>query len=360
MSNDDRTPQPPGAYPPPPAGAAAPPPPPPGVPYPAPQPPAYAQPAPPAAQPAQPVYAPPTPSAGAPPKKRKGWIIALIVGLLLVCGLGACITTFLMSGSSGEKDKVTQAETHYAAAEKALTAAESALESATAAANTEQMTAAIAVATKSVRTSRDEIASAKASAEQLKDSPGKTDYLASLAAATKALDGLENLVAYLNTASGMVGKSNEAGTLTKQANSDLDEAVSLGNKSSYAKMRTKATAAAAGYAKATFLFEEADKLDPTAEFAKAATYTRKRKAQADVVVRMADEGKSGKFSAYNADIKKQAALGKAAMAAGLPAILSDPNWAQNRLAELGKTIMADASTADTLRKKALAELGYRK
>jgi hypothetical protein len=125
-------------------------------------------------------------------------------------------------------------------------------------------------------------------------------------------------------------------------------------------MRDKAAAAAAGYAKATFLFEEADKLDPTAELAKAAIYTRKRKEQADVVVRMADAGRSGKLSTYNSFIKKQAALGKAAMAAGLPAILTDPNWAKNRLAVLGKTIMADAEQADTLRKKALGELGYSK
>jgi flagellar basal body-associated protein FliL len=314
----------------------------------------------PAAPATQPSYAQPTPPADTPPKKRRGWIIALVVGLLLLCGLVACATVFLASGSSGDKAKVTQSETHYTAAETALASAESALESATAAGNGDQMTVAITVATKSVRTSRDEIASAKASAEQLKDSAGKTDYLASLAAATAALDGLENLVAYLDTASGMVSKSNEAGTITKQANSDLDEAVTLGNKGSYARMRSKAAAAAAGYAKATFLFEEADKLDPTAELAKAATYARKRKEQADVVVRMADSGKAGRLSAYNADIKKQAALGKAAMAAGLPAILTDPNWAKNRLAALGKTIMADAEKADTLRKKALGELGYTK
>jgi hypothetical protein len=222
------------------------------------------------------------------------------------------------------------------------------------------MTVAITVATKSVRTSRDEIASARTSAEQLKESQGKTDYLASLTAATAALDGVENLVGYLDTASGMVGKSNEAGDITRKANSDLDESVALGNKNSFTRMRAKAVAASAGYAKATFLFEEADKLDPTAELAKAASYTRKRKEQADVVIRMADAGKAKRYSAYNSDIKKQAALGKAAMAAGLPAILTDSKWAQNRLAALGKAIMADAEKADTLRKKALGELGYTK
>lgn len=299
------------------------------------------------------------PPSASPPKKRRGWVIALIVVLLVLCGLGACITAFFIGGS-GDKDKITQSETHYAAAEAALGVAESAIESATAADNPGQMTAAIAEATKAVRTSRDEIASARTSAEQLKDSQGKTDYLASLAAATAALDGAENLVRYLDTASGMVSKVNEAGEITKKANSDLDDAIGLGNDSSYSKMRAKAVSAATGYAKAAFLFEEADKLDPTAELAKAATYARKRKEQSDIVIRMAEAGKAGRLSAYNSDIKKQAALGKAALAAGLPAILADPNWAENRLAVLGKTIMADAEKADTLRKKALEELGYTK
>jgi hypothetical protein len=283
-----------------------------------------------------------------------------VIGLLLLCGISACVTIFVVSNGSGDKDKITQAETHYSAAETALAGAESAIATATASGTQDEMAVAITVATKSVRTSRDEIASAKTAAEQLKDSQGKTDYLASLAAATAALDGLENFVAYLDTAGGMLSKSTEAGEITKKANSDLDEAVSLGNKRSFSKMRSKAAAASAGYAKATFLFEEADKLDPSAELAKVAVYTRKRKEQSDVVIRMAEAGKAGRLSAYNSDIKKQAALDKAARAAGLPAILTDPDWAKNRLAALGKTIMADAEKADTLRKKALEELGYTK
>jgi len=364
MTNDDQAPRPGGAYPPPPPGGMAPPPPPPGAAYtpqqPAmpDQPPVYApQPAP-VGQVLPPTYMQPASAAAHPSKKRSGWIIALIVGLLLMCGLGACITTFLVSSGSGDKDKITQSETHYGAAEAAVIVANSAIETATASETTDQMTLAIGEATKSIRTARDEIASAKSSAEQLKDSQGRTNYLASLTAATAALDGLENVVGYLGTASGMVSKSTEAGEITKKANSSLDEAVVLGNKGSYTKMRSKAVAASDGYARATVLFEEADKLDPTAELAKMATYARKRKQQADIVIRMADEGKAGRLSAYNADIKKQSALAKAAMAVGTPAILSDPNWAQNRLAAIEKTVMADAEKADTLRKQALQELGY--
>jgi len=292
-------------------------------------------------------------------QKQRSLVTALIVLLLLACALGACVATYIVLGNSSKKDKITQAESHYTAAETAVGAAESAIESATAAGDPTQMTSGIAKATKSLRSARDEVASAKASAEQLKESQGRTDYLASLAAATQALDGLENLIGYLDTASGMMSKADEAGVVAKQANSDLADAVALGNKGSYTKMRAKASAASEGYSKAAILFEEADKLDPTAELAKVATYARKRKEQADTLIRMADEGKAGKFSAYNADIKNQEALDKAAMAAGTPAILSDANWADKRLEAIRTTIVADAERADALRKTALEELGYK-
>ena len=105
------------------------------------------------------------------------------------------------------------------------------------------------------------------------------------------------------------------------------------------------------------LFREAHALDVSAGFDKAAIYAEKRKLEADVVARMADEGKANHVSAYNSDIKKQAALGKQAEAAGTPAIVSDPNWAENRLADVGNKIDAAAKQADDLRTKALKELG---
>jgi len=358
MTSEDQTSPPPGAYPPPPPGGAAPPPPPPppGAYYP-PQPPAAGVPVSAPGTPPQVVPQQGSPSARPPKKKGKGGIIALVVALLVLCGLGACVAVFLFSGS-GEKSKIAQAETHFTNAETAVGAAESAIASATAAGTGEAMTSSVAAATKSIRTARDEVASARATAETLKDSQGKTDYLASLAAATSALDGLENLIRYLDTASGMVAKANEAGAIAKKANEDLDDAIGYGNDSSYSKMRSKAVAARDGYAKATVLFEEADKLDPSAGLAKVTTYTRKRKEQSDVVIRMADNGKAGRLSAYNDDIKKQAALGKDAMAAGTPEILDDPKWAEKRLADLSTSIMADAEKTDTLREKALKELDY--
>ena len=122
-------------------------------------------------------------------------------------------------------------------------------------------------------------------------------------------------------------------------------------------MRTDAVSASTNYTKAGVLFRDAHALDPTAGLDKAAKYAEKRKLQADVVVRMGEEGKAGRVSAYNGDIKKQAALGKQAQDAGTPAIVSDPNWAENRLADIGSRIDAAAKQADELRSKALKELG---
>ena len=94
-------------------------------------------------------------------------------------------------------------------------------------------------------------------------------------------------------------------------------------------------------------------------FKKAAAYAEKRRQQANVVIRMAAEGKAGQATAYNADIKRQAALGKAAVAIELPAIVTDPAWAENRLASLSESIAVEAARVDDLRLKALTELEYR-
>jgi len=172
------------------------------------------------------------------------------------------------------------------------------------------------------------------------------------------MDALEDLLAYLGTASDMLVKVEEASGLAKNANSALNDAVGAGNKSSYSAMKTKAKAAQADYAKAAVLFRAAHELDPTAELNKAADYCDKRKAQADVVVRMADEGKSGKTSAYNEDVKKMNRLGDEAMKIGEPAIVTDPQWAEKRLAALTTLLDEQGAKADELHKKALVGLGF--
>jgi len=354
-----------GTPPPPPGGMAPPPPPPapPGAPAPAPQPPAPA-PAAPVAAPApayapQPQYAAQQPPA-APPKKRNGAVIAVIITILLLCIAASCIGVFLFAASgSNDTEAISQAEVHFTAAENSVAKVEEAITAAGDAEDPEAVSAAVDQADAALRVGRDEIAAAKASIEQIEDSQGKTDYLAALDAATATLDGLQDLVAYMDTASGMVAKAAQAAEVVAQANSAMESAISRANGNSYSTMASKAALAAKLYAQATILFEEADKLDKSAGFKKAAAYAEKRRQQANIVIRMASEGRAGRVSAYNADIKRQAALGKAAVAIGLPAIVTDPAWAENRLASLTESITAEAARVDDLRLKALTELEYR-
>jgi hypothetical protein len=330
-------------------GMAPPPPPPPGAMAPPPPPPPpgmYQQ------QPVQPQPQPPT------PKKRTGLIIGIVAAVIvLLCALGGCAALFGSLGkSSSQKATVEQAEKHYAAAMKAVETATASLKKASSGSQADAKVI-IVETNKQLRTGRDEIAASKVSAEQLADSQGKTDYQKSLAAAVLTLDALQDMVAYMDTASGMADKAVQAAALTKSGNKSLSAAIGSGNASKYSQMRTQAVAASTAYTKAALLFGQAHALDPSAGLNKAAAYAKKRKLQADVVIRMADEGRASRLSAYNADIKKQAALGKQAEAAGTPAIVSDPKWAENRLAEVGKKIDEAARLADDLRAQALKELG---
>jgi hypothetical protein len=261
------------------------------------------------------------------PKKRTGLVIGIIaLVLVLLCGIIAAVGIFGYLGkSNNDKATITTAEKHYAAAMKAVETASGSLKTISGASTTDTK-AAIVQTTKLLRTGRDEIAAASVSVGMLSDSAGKTDYQNGLKAAVSALDALEDLVAYVDTASGMVGKAVEAGKLTKSANQSLNDAVRSGNDRNYSKMRTQAVSASTSYTKAALLFTQAHALDPSAGLNKAAEYAAKRKKQAE--------------------------------SAGTPAIVSDPNWAATRLADLSAKIDAAATQADQLRAKALAEFGF--
>jgi len=349
--SDEVTGQPEGSYPPPPGGIAPPPPPPPGL-------------FPEAAAPAGPVPASPPETGPVIPepraKKRTGLIVGIVVAVLL-CGLAACIGAVVGFGLLGGADteSIGQAETHYSAAMGAVERANTSMEALESLeAGSAEVETALAEASKELRTGRDEIAAARVAIEQLDESQGKSDYLASLDEATKALDGLEDLLAYMGTASGMIKVIDDAGTSAQRASDNLNDAISSGNSRKYAAMKTKAKSASSGFAKAAVLFGQAHKLDESAGLDKAADYVRKRKAQADVVVIMAGDGKAGRVSAYNKGIKKMNKLGAEAEKIGEPAIVSDPDWVEKRLGELNDAITAAAERADELRVKALEGLNY--
>lgn len=352
----------PPAYPPPGAPPAYPPAQPPAAP-----PQAYAQPG----QPAQPpAYQPPPgyfPEQAAPPqppaKKGKGGVIGMVIAIVALCAIVSCgaVAFSLLKGGSPSKSELQQAETHFSAAVESVKGATASLESLNEGdPSASEVSEAVSEADDALRSARDEIAAAKTIADQWKDTQGKADYLAGLTATTETLDLLQDLVAYVDTASGMLGKAKQAGKETEAGNDDLNAAVKAGNRSSYSTMRKRAQSAQTHYTKAAVLFREAHKLDKSAGLDKAAKYCDLRKKQADVVERMGVEGAARRLSAYNADIKKMNAYGKDAEKVGLPAIVSDRNWAQKRLADLQDDITAASKKVDEYREKAIKEFGFAK
>lgn len=337
--------QPPAPYPPQPPGEMAPPPP-------APEPGAY--------PPQAPGPAAPPPGEGSAPKKRSWLVVTLVLAaVVVVLGLVACVAAIgVFSGAKADMKAIQLAETHYTAGVRYTNSASDTLGET--AKDSTALKASAEDAGKDLEKGRDELAKATAAAKELKESQGRTDYLASLKAAEDALDALEDLAEYENTAGDMVAKVVRGATLLKAANSSLGKAVSSGNAKKFSLMQVQAGAAAINYGKAEVLFKQADKLDPSAGLDKAVTYAEKRKLQSDILVRMAKEGKAGKTSDYNADVKKQAALSKEAKAIDLPEMVSDPNWSKDRTAEFREKYSTASKQANDLRKKALEEIGFSK
>lgn len=298
-----------------------------------------------------------TPPPAQPPRKRPVWLIVLVVAVVAICGVCGCVAAFGLLGN-GDDEAIGLAETHYTAAASGVESATVAigeLEASDAGAETQQVLDEAAAA---IRAGRDEVAAARAAIETIDDSQGKSDYLASLDAATEALDGLDRVIVYLGTANTMLESLRKAGTAGGAAVDNLNAAIKAGNKSDYAKMKAKARSAASGFDTAADLFAQANDADPTAGLDKAVAYLRKREEQAKLVIVMADHGKAGRTSAYNTAIKKMNALGDAAEKIGEPDIISDPGWAENRMAELTDAVIASAERADALHAQALEELGY--
>jgi TolA-binding protein len=328
----------------------------PGVYGPQPQPGAYGPPQY-APQPGAPQYGPPA----QPPKKKgkAGLIVGIIVGLLL-CGIVSCgvLGTSLFKSGSGNKSSIGQAEQHFSAAMTKVDSANTSIKTLGSKSSPSKVAVVVTDTNSSLRSARDEIAAAKSIADGWSDNQGKTDYQAGLSSANDALDSMQDLVAYLDTASGMMAKTKQATSQANQGIDALNAAVSAGNGNHYSTMSAKALAASGHYTKAAQLFREAHKLDKSAGLDKAARYCDLRRRQAAIVVRMASEGTSHRVSAYNADIKRMKTAGRAADKLGAPAIVSDTSWADKRLAALSTQLTDAAGKADELRAKALKELGY--
>jgi len=359
--SDDINGQDPQVHTPPPSGMAPPPPPPPPGMFPE-----TAMPAPMPAAPAPVAVAPAPAATPGPeqPRKKRGGVIIAVVAAVLLCAIGSCIAAavgFGVLGGSDDAEAIELAETHYAAAMESVEVADGWLQGLESGqAKSEDVDAAIDDSTKALRTARDELAAARAAIEPIEDSEGKTAYLGSIEQATLTLDGLEDLLGYVQKATGMAAIVKEAGTVGKKATTDLNDAISAGNRGKYSRMKDESRSASAGFAKAAVLFDQAHKIDAAAELDKAAAYARKRKQQADVVIVMASDGKAGRVSAYNKGITKMNKLGAQADKIGEPAIVSDPDWLDKRMQDLNDAVTEAADKADVLRAKALLALGYSK
>jgi hypothetical protein len=292
-----------------------------------------------------------------PKKKRTGLIIGIVLGILALCGAGAlAVGISVVSADAEQKKLVATSEAHLSAA---LGHAKAIMGSTDKGASSPAgLTTVAADAQKKLQSGRDEVAKATGSAEQLKESQGRTDYLSSMKSLMEVFDALQGGVTYLGTLSGVLSKVEEGGRLISSGSDATNAAISAGNSSKYTTMRQKATSAKASFTKAAALFRQAHAIEPTAGLDKLAKYCDKRKQEADVVIRMAGEGKAGRVSAYNADIKKQKALFNAAQAIGAQTNTSDTKWLEARFAQYVDKAQAAAEKADTLREKALKELGY--
>lgn len=332
-----------------PGGTPVPPPPPPGM---------FDTPAAPPQAPApvpQP-YGAPAPQPARPRARRTGLIIGIVVAVLALCGLVTCATMAVVGMGAAEKaETIALAETHWVAAASAVESAGVSLDEMQGASDAD---AVVGEATSALRTSRDEIAAARAAIERLEESEGRSDYLAALAALTAAVDGLEDLVAYVGLANRMAEDVSRAAGAADAAADDLNAAIGAGNKRDYARMRTRAREASSGFAKAASMFRAAHELDESAGLDKAAAYCDVRRKQADLVVKMADSGKAGRISAYNKDVDRMNEMNKKAEAMGEPEVVTDPDWVTNRLADLTVGIEKAGEDADRLRAQALQKLGY--
>lgn len=311
----------------------------------APPPAAYQQPTAPASQPV------------APPKKRRNiLVIAGVLIAVLFCIPALCIGGFAISAAREEartREAVSVAEEHYNAATEALEQASAAMSGFGQGGSTAKADEASA----KIRSARDELAVARATVEPLDDSEGKTAYLASLDAATKSVEGIEQLIATLKVLTQVSDQMNRGASAIRGADAMLDAAIEAGNDGSYAKMQSNARSASQRYATALTTFTAADKLEPAAGLKSVVDYVRMRKSQADLAVRMGGLGKDGKVSEYNKLVKQQQSLDKKAEALGEPAIISDPKWFENRIAEQQAEFEQAGADADRYRATALKEFG---
>lgn len=304
------------------------------------------------AQPPQPGYAPVPP----PAKKRNTAVIVIVVLAVIGCMVAACIgaVAFGVLGDQAKTRKaVESAEAHLDAATEELEASTGDLNAFLEDGNSDSE----AKVSQQMRATRDELSAARAAIEPLEESEGKTAYLGSLDAATEAVEGVETILGTVSVIMRLSTEIERGGESVATGNSALDSAISAANRKDFSTMKAKARAASRAYAAGIAIFTAADKLEPEAGLLEVVAYAKLRKKQAEIIAKMADEGRAGRTASYNKLVDEQAALDSKAEKTGTPAIVSDPKWAEGQVAEQQKAFEEAAERADTLRAQALKAFG---
>lgn len=354
MSDQGPYEQQPGAMPPTSVPGAAPPPPPQPVPGAAPPPPGAYTPAP-GASAAAPAAAP------APAKKRNVLMTVIIAVVLLVC-LPALCAGGILAYNASEKAKTTeavnQAENHFSTAVGLIGNVSTELARAGAG---DPSTAEIKVITDEaatkLRQARDEIAAAKAAIEPLDDSEGKKAYLASLAEATKAVDGLEDMMVLITDIAVVTDKVDAAIQRTNAGNKAIDAAIAAGNAGNYSKMKTQATKAKTELAAAQTMFNAIHEEMPSLGMNRYAKYCSLTRQSAAAALAMADDGKAGRIAKYNKGVEKVNSLNAQARKIADPAAVSDPAFFTKLIEASTASAQKSADRADELRASALTAFG---
>lgn len=287
--------------------------------------------------------------------------IVIIAVVLLVCLPALCVGGVMAYNASEEAkttEAVNQAENHFSTAVGLIGNVSTELARAGAGdPSTAEIKAITDEAATNLRQARDEIAAAKAAIEPLDESEGKKAYLASLAEATKAVDGLEDMMVLVADIAVVTDKVDAAIRRTNAGNAAIDAAIAAGNASNYAKMKAQANKAKVELAAAQTMFNAIHDEMPSLGMNRYAKYCSLTRQSAAAALAMADDGKAGRVAKYNQGVEKVNSLNAQARKVADPAAVSDPAFFTKLVEASSASAQQSADKADQLRDAALTAFG---
>jgi serine/threonine protein kinase len=201
-----------------------------------------------------------------------------------------------------------------------------------------------------------DLTAAKASAEKLSDSQGKTDLLAAIDAEGKAVSAFSRQVEAIQ----VLSQIDQQEADLKDATEKLTYTIQRANGSSYGEMRKAGRAASADFSKSLKYFSHANALFPGAGLNKWVEYCQTEKERADLQTRMSAEAKAGQISSYNQNVSKSNSLMRQANSLIQSAVTLDSSWTDDRLTPLDDASQAAVHDELDLHTKASKDLGFKK